>query len=166
MTRYHVDNFLQCVFGISMESIYGAWLWPLLLPFSADFESLQSAGLSQRQLLSGSETERDTCSTKGIPWLPNVRCRVPRVYRSTPSCFNRVIILSCQASYHDCAFPLSSPQMPSTMTWLCKHCDWFCRGRLSRSQFMILSIIAGEPPLFECVPLQYQVKFLTLMFGL
>lgn len=115
---------------------------------------------SQRACLRGSCSQAQRLNAtpvpqKGVPRLPNVLCRVPRVYGSERSCFNRVIILLCQALYHDCAFSLSSPQMPSTMTWLCKRCGWFCRGRLSRSQFMILSIIAGEPPLFECVPQQY-----------
>lgn len=52
----------------------------LLLPFSADYKSPQSAGLSQRQLLRGSETEPNTCYAKGIPRLANVQRGVPCVH--------------------------------------------------------------------------------------
>lgn len=34
--------------------------------------------------------------------------------------------------------------MPSTMSWLCKHCDWSWRGRRFKSQFTTLSLIPGE----------------------
>lgn len=36
------------------------------------------------------------------------------------------------------------PQMRLTTIWCCKHFKTSCRGRLSRSQFMILSVIPGK----------------------
>lgn len=78
-------------------------LAPLLLlpPFSVDLKSPQSAGISQSQLLTGSETEPNTCYTKGIPGLRQcaVWGGVPCVGGGTPNWHNW-----CE----DCNFPLFS----------------------------------------------------------
>lgn len=134
----HVDHF-PSVLGRSIDSIFGVYLCPLvlLLPFSVDFKSPQSASLSQRQLLSGSETELNTCYTKGIPGL------LQRAVWGGVPC-----VAGCTLLWHnwceDHNFAFSSLQMPLTVSWSCRHLQRSCRGRLCRSQFMTLSLIPGE----------------------
>lgn len=58
---------------------------------------------------------------------------------------------------YKCAPPWFSLQMPSTMSWLCKHCDWSCRGRRFKSQFTTLSLIPGELRPLHCLFVFYSV---------
>lgn len=142
----HVDNFSQGIFGRSMDSIFGVWLclvW-LLLPFSADFKSPPSAGLSQAAAALRLSDRTQHLLHDRDSWVTKRAARGP----TCPWAHGVVVLLGLNYMTsrldHNWTFGFCHPQMPLTTSWYCRRSERSCWGRLSRSQFMTLSLIPGE----------------------